>query len=460
MPCPPTIDNSLGSFILGPMVFKIILCLMSFLLVPRLGMAGEATPPLRLSISDALRMAKERHVDVLVANERVQQAIARMAQAKSPLLPKLDGSVSQTRQTVNLKSLGINPNIPGFNPNVPPFNVFDARIILQQTLFDLTVLRRLKAAVAGQGLSQAEKEKAEADAMALVADLYLEAMRAEEAHQYVQALERRDAAKLRDALNRKQLGLAPSIEITQAQAALAQSKNQVAQAKAEKEERRLDLVAALGLPESQRIQFTSHENFLKISLPSEEEIRARVSVHPDVEVAKKQVEVATRNKRTEVAEYFPKLSASANYGPNGPHPGDVDDTYSYGGKLAIPIYQGGLRKAKVQEATSKIRESQVQLDQLEKDKLSQAFSALESLKQAFVGVKAAEANLTKASQELNLARQRRFIGVGDQLQVVEYEAQYAIAKDLQSEAMATYRLAWVNLTHRLGNMNWWIEERK
>ncbi len=434
-----------------------ILFLFSFCFLSEL----KADDVLRLSFQDALQLAQQRQVDVLLANERVQQAIARIAQEKSPLLPKLDGSVSMYRETVNLKSFGINFKVPGFNPLVPPFNVFDARISLQQTLFDLSVLRRLKAAKFSETLSFAEKQKAEEDAMALVANLYLEAQRAEESYQYIQVLQKRDEARLRNAVNQKTLGLGSTIEVTQAESNLAQTKNQVAQAKANKEERRLDLIAALGLDENQKIQYVSHENFLKMQIPNDEEIRSQVSNHPDIEVAKKQLDVDTQNKKVEVASYFPKLSASANYGPNGPHPGDVDDTYAYGGILNIPLYQGGLRKAKVQEASSKIRESSIQLDQTQKDKLSQAYSALESLKQAKVGVAAAQADFTKSSQELNLAQQKKSIGVGTDLQVIEYEAQFANSKDIQSEAIATYRLAWVNWVHSLGGMrSWALGEKK
>jgi len=422
--------------------------------------AAEKIPVHNLSLAEALRLAKERHIEVLVAEERVQQALARIGQARSGLLPQLEGTASEQRKTVNLKAFGINPNIPGFNPDVPPFNVFDARISLQQNLFDLTVLRRLSAAKAGQRLSVAEQEKTREDVLALVADMYLEAQRAEEAADYVQALQRQAGARLRIAEAQHQLGLGSDYDVTQARAELATAENQVAQARRERVERSLDLIAALGLPPDEAIRYSSRESWLEKSPPSQDELKGLVEGHPDLRVAKQQVDLNVAARRQEVAEYFPKVGAHADYGASGNDPSDSFDTYSYGGQLSVPIYQGGLTHSRVQEATSKVRESEWQRSQVQQDTLAQALQALNTLRESRAALNAARADLTKTAQGLGLAQQRLSLGVGNELQVVEAQAQVANAKDQQSEALATYRLAWVNLKHRLGQMRAWTEEMK
>jgi outer membrane protein len=439
-------------------LFKAVLLLLFFLLWPLKILAGEAKPPLRLSLEQALQMAKEQQVQVLVAKERVQQAITRIVQARSALLPQLQGTASQVRQTVNLEALGIFVNVPGFHTFVGPFNTFDARASLTQTLFDATALKRLQAAKTDRHLSEVELAKAQEDAMALVANLYLDADRAEEEWHLVQALQVRDGALLRIARDRLALGLGSAIEVTQAEASWAESKNQVEQARAQKEERRLDLASAIGLPDDQPIEFTLQKNSEKTPLPSEDTIHQSLDLHPEVVVAKNMVQQQMQQRKVEKSEYWPKFSGQANYGFSGTNPGNLDGTYLYGGQMNVPIYQGGLRQARIQEATSRIHESEAQLEDTKRQQQAKAFSALESLKQSFVGLKAANTELTRTSEELNLAEHRFQSGLGSEIEVVESRTQQALAQNQQSEALSLYRLAWVNLAHALGDTEKWLKE--
>lgn len=428
------------------------------LIWPSLVGAREGKPPLPLSLEEALHLAQKQQVQVLVAKERVQQSIKRIAQARSALLPQLQGTASQVRQTVNLEAIGIFIDVPGFSTFVGPFNTFDARISLTQTLFDATALKRLQAAKTDRHLSEAELAKAKEDAMALVADLYLDAQRAEEAWHFVQALKKRDEATLRIARNRLQLGLGSELEVTQAQAALADSKNQVDLSAAQKEERRLDLAAAIDLPNDQPLKFTFQKDLENAPLPTEQIVRASTSSHPDVVVAQRQVKQQVEQHSVEKAEYWPKISALANYGASGTNPGNLDDTYLYGGQFSIPIFQGGLRHARIQEAASKIHESEAQLADTQRERQAKALSALDSLRQTFTGLQAARAEVTRTSKELSLAQHRFASGLGSELEVIKSETNRALAENQHSAALATHRLAWVNLAHSLGDTEKWLKE--
>jgi len=419
-----------------------------------------SVPPLKLSLAEALRIAKQRHVEILVADARIEQALARISQERSALLPQFSGEISQYRKTINLEAYGIGQGFPNFNSTPPPFNVFDARIYLTQTLFDPNVLARLKAAKMGHFVSEAEKRKTEEDALALVANLYLEAERSQEALRFAQSQLRRDTARLNDAQSRSQLGLGSAIEVTQARAALEGSRHQIEVVRAEAEERRLDLLAALGMDPSGAVEFSSPAAAFKNPPPSEAEIAELVTFHPEVTLAQRRVEQAEFDRKTQHAAYYPKLTGSADYGASGLNPGQVDDTYSFGGQVQIPIYSGGLTQARVREASAKIKESQVRLEQTERDQMAKAKSALASLRQAQSGLKAADAELIKTSRELSLSQEKLQEGLGNPLEVTEAQTASAQAQDQQSEARATYRLAWVNLFHALGTMDRLIEERK
>lgn len=413
-----------------------------------------------MSLKQALRLAQGRHVEVLVADQRVQAAMARIGQAKSVLLPNFEATASQYRRTVNLETFGINiQNIPGFNldPKPPPFNVFDARIALRQTLFDLSALRNVQSAKIGTRLSQEDRRRAEADALALTATLYIEAQSARRTLENTKALVRREEARYQIAGTERQIGLGSELSVTQAKASLVGVRNQVAGAEREATERRLDLAAALGLPLEEDIRFTGSVPVAK-SLPNDTEIQRWLDQSPELAVARRQVELNSQDRRKEKADYFPKIVGAADYGASGPDPGNATDTYNFGAGLSIPLYQGGLREARIREASANLRESELRLEQLRRDQEAAVLSALAALKQTAESQQAARADLAQSKATANVSEARQQTGLGSQLEVTEARREITAAQERVDQADAAYRLAWVNLEHRLGRMQAWLEE--
>ena len=425
------------------------------LLVLRPASAAET-----LSLKQALRLAQGRHVEVLVADQRVQAAMARIGQAKSVLLPNFEATASQYRRTVNLETFGINiQNIPGFNldPKPPPFNVFDARIALRQTLFDLSALRNVQSAKIGTRLSQEDRRRAEADALALTATLYIEAQSARRTLENTRALVRREEARYQIAGTERQIGLGSELSVTQAKASLVGVRNQVAGAEREATERRLDLAAALGLPLEEDIRFSGSVPVAK-SLPNDTEIQRWLDQSPELAVARRQVELNSQERRKEKADYFPKIVGAADYGASGPDPGNATDTYNFGAGLSIPLYQGGLRESRIREASANLRESELRLEQLRRDQEAAVLSALAALKQTAESQQAARADLAQSKATANVSEARQQTGLGSQLEVTEARREMTAAQERVDQADAAYRLAWVNLEHRLGRMQAWLEE--
>lgn len=404
-----------------------------------------------------MEMARERHIQAIVAEERVQQALERISQARAPLLPGLQGTASQYRRTVNLEALGIGFNVPGFDTFVGPFNTFDARISLTQTLFDAGVLSRLKAAHLGQRLSEADWRKARQDAMALVAKLFIDAKRAQERIPWVKAQFSRDVAERQVAQQGQGLGLQSELEKIQAGAVEEQSRAQVTSAETEAVERRLDLAAALGLPQDQAIDFVMEDKIETLPVPKVDEIPSLVAAHPEVESAERLVRQREQDRKTEVAAFYPKLMGNADFGASGDNPADSDATYNFGGQLTIPIYAGGLRKARVREAASRVQESEAQLEDTRRRQEAKAGSALAALTQAKQLWKAAGVNLNLTERQVNIAQLRYGSGLGSKLELVQAQAGRASALDVRSETLATYYQARVNLAHATGTLETWLQ---
>lgn len=430
----------------------------SFLFVPFFSLAGasnQGPSKIALTLIEALNKAKHHHVNVIIAQEKVNQAVSRLKQARSVLWPQVSGILSETRQTRNLEAQGI--TIPGRDPLVGPFNTFDARVRVTQDLLNISVLASLSAVEAQKELSLNESFKAQEEAIALVATLYIEAQRAIERLNVAQALLNRDEEAYRLAKARLNLGTDTSVSLMEFSSLLEESRHRVVQFQTEAFDRKMDLIVALNLSVDEDYFFPEDPFFKKIPLPSEEEIKIKLSSHPAIEVAEGKLKVSKANQKKAMAEFVPKISARADYGASGTLPQNSEGTYAYGGQLDLPLFEGGLRMGQMKEAKSQVRESEVLLKDTQAKTLSLALSARESVIQAQSLIDSAEADRQEASKTYELSRQRLQSGLGSQFEVTKAKAQLALAQDQLSEARATYHLAELNLVYSLGEVDSFLD---
>src|SRR5208282_5885492 len=113
-------------------------------------------PVLRLSLKQAvqLALAPEGNTRVKLAEEDLKQAGLRSEESRAALLPDFEGYVEYQNETTNLAAFGFNfQNVfsslpiaaPSIRTFVGPFSVLDARVSVNQTVFDFSAIRRYEA---------------------------------------------------------------------------------------------------------------------------------------------------------------------------------------------------------------------------------------------------------------------------------------------------------------------------
>lgn len=413
--------------------------------------AAYAEEILRLNLSEALAMAQERQADVIMANERVNQALARITEARSPLLPQLMASASQNRQTRDLRSVGM--ATAGSDPHIGPFNSFDARIRLTQTIFDKGALERLKAAQDSHALSLAQYSQVKQDVLALVATIYVDARYYSQSAKLLKDLVRRDEKRLHLAYVRHKSGIASELEIKKAKADYTKSLYLWHSALASAIEKRLDLAAALDIQNNKTIIFTRDDDLLNFPSTAEKKVKEALSFQPEIEVAKKDLDARKSEHAAEKAEYLPKVQALADFGESGKNMDKSSETYAVGLQVSMPIFEGGLRDAKIKEAQSKVDEKTANLENVRRNIVAKTLSAVESLREAQFLVKEKDMELLVAQKEFDLARHRLKTGIASELETADALAQLALARDGRNQAQAFYLMAQVNLAHSLGQVD-------
>lgn len=437
--------------------------LLAALFFPAGAAFASGPPPVRLDLAETVRRARERNASVLMAGERVRQALARLGQSRSVLRPQVSAGVSGTRQTRNLEASGI--ELPGRDPLVGPFNVFDARVRLTQALFDENARRRLEEARAGRALSEAQRRRAAQDAMALAAALYVEARRAREAVATAEILFRRDRERLEVARARKEAGLSSALDAEQAQVAAAAGRRTLEAARTAALERRQDLAVALGLDAGTEIEFSTAVETSDLSGPrsgvmptDSAALRAALESHPDAISAREELSLRRAGASAVRGEVLPKASLGADYGAIGESPADAKTTYTVGLQALVPVLEGGRAGNRRREAESQEAESRLRLEDVERRLAADIRAAGQSLESAGWALESAEKDAAFAGRQAALAAERAESGLGSRLEASDAAAQAVYARDRRDEARAGYDTARIRWARALGRVESLTEE--
>ena len=102
-----------------------------------------------ITIVQALTRALAHNLGALTAEQNIGRNEGARKRALSELLPNVDARVAETRQVINLAAFGLGTGADSpfadIGTIVGPFNVFDARVYLSQSVFDLHALNDARA---------------------------------------------------------------------------------------------------------------------------------------------------------------------------------------------------------------------------------------------------------------------------------------------------------------------------
>jgi len=401
-----------------------------------------------------MKLALENNLATLLARERRNEARGFEKEARAGLLPNISGAAYQASVTENLAALGFTPGrFPGFTSTfIGPFKNFDARLRLEQTIFSLSALRTFQAGRAGVRVAEMEEGLAREQVATVTALAYLELLRTDRAVSAAEANVALAQTLLKLAQDQRDAGIATGVDVTRAETRLAQEQVRLSRAQTDSEEGRLQLQRIVGLPLGSPLTLTDPLRFVIETLPTMESAVAQAEdTRAEVRVAQAQVSENNYQKKATRAEQLPSLEFLGDYGVSGITPvTSALPTRRYAIQLNVPIFNGGLTRGRIQVASSRETQAELQLasirGQVEED-VRLAFSNLRTTAET---VRAADLTVTLAERELEMARDRFRAGVGDNIEVVNAQSVLANARLDQVNALAVYNGARLNLAAALG----------
>jgi len=407
-----------------------------------------------LSCEQAIQLAIENNLATLLAHERRNEARGVKQQSLAPLLPNVSGVTYQASLTENLVALGLTPGtINGINSTfLGPFKNFDARVLLTQTIFDLSAIRNYQAGHAGVRVAELQEGLAREQVASGTGLIYLEALRADASVVAAEANVDLAQALLKLAQDQRNAGVATGVDVTRAQTRLAEQQVGLAQAQTTSEQARLNLQRVVGLPLGSSLTLTDQLRFTEEPPPSVETAVAQAGENRrEVQVAMEQNKVSRLERQAARAEYLPSVEFVSDYGVSGITPNTFDlPTRRVAVQVNMPIFNGGLTRGKLTETASRERQSELELSSIRGQVEEDVRLALSTLRTAAVQVRAADETVMLAQRELEMARDRFRSGVADNLEVVTAQTSLASARDAQVTALAQHNAARLNLAAALG----------
>ena len=407
-----------------------------------------------LSFERAIQLAISNNLTTLLARERRNEARGNKQESLAPLLPNVDAVAYQASLTENLAALGFHPGlVPGFDSTfVGPFRNFDARVRLTQTIFDLSAIRGYQAGKAGVQVAELQEALARERVASGVGLIYLQALSADRSVVAAQSNVELAQALLKLAQDQRDAGIATGVDVIRAQTRLAEQQVALAQAQTSAEQARLDLQRVVGLPLGSSLTLSDQLMFTEEPLPAVETAIAQANEdRREVQVAEEQNRVSKLERQAANAEYLPSIEFIGDYGVSGITPTTSNlPTRSAAVQVNVPIFNGGLTRGRVTAATSRQKQTELELSSIRGQVEEDVRLALTTLRTAAVQVRAADESVLLAQRELEMARDRFRSGVGDNLEVVTAQTSLANARDAQVKALAQHNAARLNLAAALG----------
>lgn len=413
--------------------------------------SGTPSPePLALTLTAAVQRAIEHNLGLILAEQSVTEAGGARWRALSEMLPNVGGNLTATRQRVNLEAFGfpLPEGVPGV---VGPFNVYDARIHLAQSVFDLHAINGVRAESHKLEAARFDVKNARDVVILVSANAYSQAIATEARVDAVRAQVDTAQALLQQATDLKQSGLVPGIDVLRAEVQLDTVRQRRTAAETDFEKAKLQLARIIGLPAGQaftladRIQPTP---FPEITL--EQALDRAYKSRGDYQAALERVRAAEANRRAIEGELLPSVRVTADYGEIGLSPANAHASYNVTGGVSVPIFQGGKTRGRLMEADADIRRRTAEAEDLKAGVYYDVRTAFLDLQAGREQLQVATRTRELAAAQLTQARDRFAAGVAGNIEVVQAQEAVALASDQYISALFISNLATGNLIRALG----------
>jgi outer membrane protein TolC len=381
-----------------------------------------------LPLARAIELGLANNLGLLLSREGVASAKGQRWVELSKLLPNLSAGGSVHRLQESLAITGI--TLPGVPAVVGPFNYYDARVFLNQRLFDLEAIKRSRAAGHQVAAEEFSLKDARELVVAAVGTAYLEALSGSARVETIGAQVVTARTILERAVEMHKAGVIPGLDELRARIELLTRSQQQIVAQNDFAKQKLSLLRMIGIPGGQEVALSDGTPYPSVTVePVEQAVSRALAAREDYRAAQSLLKSAEASSQAAHAQRLPSLVLDADYGYTGLTASSMHDTFHIVGSIRIPIFEGGKIHGDVLTAEAAVRQRRAELADLGSRIEFEVRSSLLDLASAANQVQVAKEALRLAEQSLYQAQERFSAGINDNLAVVQAQQSVAIANE-------------------------------
>ena len=426
--------------------------------------AAQPTPPLSLTLSEAIQQALAHNPRIQTATSQVDASQARISQAKSGFYPQLNFQEAFKRTTNPMWAFGTKLNqgeitAADFDParlnNPDPLNNFATSISVEWPLFD-----------AGQTWFGWRQAKIDLEATDRMLDRTRQEVIAQTAVAYTgmlltvknlvvveQTLETA-AAHLKLIRSRYENGFVVKSDLLRAQVRIADLEQQRLQAESDIDIARAKLNATLGIAIDTPLETVSPlEKGTATAGTLEEWVASALAHRPELEQMRLRETTASQEMSKTRYAHLPSLHLVGNYEINSENFSDTADNYTIGAVVRLNLFSGHRLSAKTTEAEASLRQVQAirrEVDLGVRVQTRQAFFLAQS---AWKRIQVSETAVTQAAEGLRIVRNRYENGLFTLVDLLDAEVALQQARTNYFRSLHDYQVARVPLALAVGTLN-------
>jgi outer membrane protein TolC len=294
-----------------------------------------------LTWEDCIAQALKNHPDLISANESIKQSQAAKAVTASTLLPQITAGMAGSTQ-----------DAAGETGDSYSYGVSGSQLLFDggKTMSDV------RAAQENIKASQFNYRFTSSDVRQRLRTAYINLLKDQESLKLTQEIYDIRRGNLELITLRYESGMEHWGALLTAQANLGQAQFEIAQAKRGLEVSQRQLIKEMGRKKFSPVavdgDFTVRE-----TVTTKPDLDALVETNPSLLALLTRINQANFSLKSAYRDFFPTLSAQAGAGRNGGNWPPQDNLWDAGLSLNLPLFEGGLKQARLAEAGSVLNQS-------------------------------------------------------------------------------------------------------
>jgi outer membrane protein len=439
-------------------LFLLIIFIVFPLCAPGSARADTIAPGEAMTLSRAVEVALTNHPAIVAGVNTIKVNEAKIGEARAPYYPQVSLTESYTRalpasnKNASVTSTsGLPSGTAVSTTNSGAYNQYTTSANLTQTIYDFgKISSQVKIQTLTTDSTRSDLENVRTQVAFNAKQAYLNLLQAWRNREAVKETVRQFEEHLLQARGFYKVGTQPKFAVTKAEVDLSNARVNLIKAENQIRLCRVILNNAMGMPDAPGdYTLTDSLAFVPYGLPFEEAVRRAYAGRPDLRSLTQKRDAAKESINLSQKGFLPVVTGSATYyfaGSAFP----LNDGWSVGASMSVPIFSGLLTKYQVLEAASARDVLSANERALRQDILLQVQQAYSNLRDAGERIAATEVGVRQARENMGLANGRYKAGVGSPLEITDSVAALGAADISYTQALYDYKVAVASIESAMG----------